>query len=144
MSWHCDQRSSILNFKNEFVPFPHQWKTELSAHYQLDNEPSPIYVWVNKVGLGHKMIALEDNQPCQIVHRKLAHLHRLRREIRQLKSKASTIIAQERQERVDATSILPQEMPDTHSINYQLSAKLKTGQLHLTATLMYWPLFTHV
>ena len=73
------------------------------------------------------MITLEDNQPCQIVVRKLAHLHRLRREIRQLKSKASTIIAQEHQDRIDATSVLPREMSHTHRINEHLSMKLKAG-----------------
>lgn len=73
------------------------------------------------------MITLEDNQPCQIIVRKLAHLHRLRREIRQLKSKASTIIAQEHQDRIDATSILPRKIPHTHIINERLSMKLKAA-----------------
>ena len=68
-----------------------------------------------------------NSQSSQIFHRKVAHLRRLRREVSQLKSKASEVLAQEQQERIMATSVLLQQKPNTHNIKDNIARKIRTG-----------------
>ena len=72
-----------------------------------------------------------DKQSYHILHRKVAHLHRLRREVNELKSKARKILAQEQQERVRTTSALPQQKPNTHRIGNYLVQRIKSGASRL-------------